>query len=289
MRNFTVLFVLSLLWPIAYAVSVVDDRDIIIEVKRAPMRIVTLLPSLAESVCALNACERLVGTDNFADWPAQVKALPKLGGLYDASFEAIVRLKPDLVLAGKSTRIISRLESLGIQVIALEPKNLSDVKRSLHVIAQALHLPQPDEQAKAVWSSAMQSLELAAKSLPSDVLGNTIYFETSTGGYAAGESSFMGGVISKLGLRNIIDKSMGAFPQVNPEFVVRANPHWIVLAEPLAQSLSQRPGWRDMAAVKTQRLCKLTMAQGNVLVRPGPRIGEAAQVLVNCFNRSAAP
>lgn len=289
MRNFTVLFVLSLLWPIAYAVSVVDDRDIIIEVKRAPMRIVTLLPSLAESVCALNACERLVGTDNFADWPAQVKALPKLGGLYDASFEAIVRLKPDLVLAGKSTRIISRLESLGIQVIALEPKNLSDVKRSLHVIAQALHLPQPDEQAKAVWSSAMQSLELAAKSLPSDVLGNTIYFETSTGGYAAGESSFMGGVISKLGLRNIIDKSMGAFPQVNPEFVVRANPHWIVLAEPLAQSLSQRPGWRDMAAVKSNRLCKLTMAQGNVLVRPGPRIGEAAQVLVNCFNRSAAP
>jgi iron complex transport system substrate-binding protein len=289
MRNFTVLFVLSLLWPIAYAVSVVDDRQISIEIKRAPMRIVTLLPSLAESVCALNACERLVGTDNFADWPAQVKALPKLGGLYDASVEAIVRLKPDLVLAGKSTRITSRLESLGIQVIALEPKNLSDVKRSLHVIAQALHLPQPDEQAKAVWSSAMQSLELAAKSLPSDVLGNTIYFETSTGGYAAGESSFMGGVISKLGLRNIIDKSMGAFPQVNPEFVVRANPHWIVLAEPLAQSLSQRPGWRDMAAVKSNRLCKLTMAQGNVLVRPGPRIGEAAQVLVNCFNRSAAP
>ena len=289
MRNFTVLFVLSLLWPIAYAVSVVDDRDITIEVKRAPMRIVTLLPSLAESVCALNACERLVGTDNFADWPAQVKALPKLGGLYDASVEAIVRLKPDLVLAGKSTRIVQRLESLGIQVIALEPKNLSDVERSLRVIAQALHLPNADEQAKAVWSSAMQSLELAAKSLPSAVLGNTIYFEASTGGYAAGESSFMGGVISKLGLRNIIDKSMGAFPQVNPEFVVRANPHWIVLAEPMAQSLAQRPGWRDMAAVKSNRLCKLTMAQGNVLVRPGPRIGEAAQVLVNCFNRSASP
>ena len=286
MRKFIAWFVLSLLASSAYSISVVDDRQISIEIKRAPMRIVTLLPSLAESVCALNACERLVGTDNFADWPEQVKVLPKLGGLYDASVEAIVRLKPDLVLAGKSTRIISRLESLGIQVIALEPKNLSDVERSLHVIAQALHLPQPDEKAKAVWSSAMLSVETAAKSLPSDIRGKTIYFEASTGGYAAGESSFIGGVISKLGLRNIIDMSMGAFPQVNPEFVVRANPHWIVLAEPLAQSLSQRPGWRDMAAVKTQRLCKLTMAQGNLLVRPGPRIGEAAQVLVNCFNLS---
>lgn len=289
MRKFIAWFVLSLLGSSAYSISVVDDRQISIEIKRAPMRIVTLLPSLAESVCALNACERLVGTDNFADWPEQVKVLPKLGGLYDASVEAIVRLKPDLVLAGKSTRIISRLESLGIQVIALEPKNLSDVERSLHVIAQALHLPQPDEKAKAVWSSAMLSVETAAKSLPSDIRGKTIYFEASTGGYAAGESSFIGGVISKLGLRNIIDKSMGAFPQVNPEFVVRANPHWIVLAEPLAQSLSQRPGWRGMAGVKTQRLCKLTMAQGNLLVRPGPRIGEAAQVLVNCFNLSTPP
>jgi iron complex transport system substrate-binding protein len=155
MRKFIAWFVLSLLGSSAYSISVVDDRQISIEIKRAPMRIVTLLPSLAESVCALNACERLVGTDNFADWPEQVKVLPKLGGLYDASVEAIVRLKPDLVLAGKSTRIISRLESLGIQVIALEPKNLSDVERSLHVIAQALHLPQPDEKAKAVWSSAM--------------------------------------------------------------------------------------------------------------------------------------
>ena len=289
MHKFIAWFVLSLLGSSAYSINVVDDRQISIEIKRAPMRIVTLLPSLAESVCALNACERLVGTDNFADWPEQVKVLPKLGGLYDASVEAIVRLKPDLVLAGKSTRIISRLESLGIQVIALEPKNLSDVERSLHVIAQALHLPQPDEKAKAVWSSAMSSVASAAKSLPAHFRGNTIYFEASTGGYAAGESSFIGGVMSQLGLRNIVDKRMGAFPQINPEFVVRANPYWIVLAEPMAQSIDRRPGWSGMDAVKSRRMCHLTAAQGHMLVRPGPRIGEAAQVLVNCFKQSMKP
>jgi len=147
-------------------VSVVDDRQVNVTITKAPMRIVTLMPSLAETVCALDACGRLVGTDNYADWPAQVKTLPKLGGLYDASVEAIVRLKPDLVLAGKSTRIVARLESLGIQVIALEPQTLGDVERSLHVIAQALHLSQPDAVADAVWSRAMRSVESAAQSLP---------------------------------------------------------------------------------------------------------------------------
>lgn len=289
MHKFTLLWVMYWLCHATYAVTVVDDRQITHDIQRAPQRIVTLMPSLAESVCALNACDRLVGTDNYADWPEQVKALPKLGGLYDASVEAIVRLKPDLVLAGKSTRIVGRLESLGIQVIALEPQNLADVERSLYVIAQALHLPQADAKAKAVWSSAMLSVASAAKMLPAHVRGNSIYFEASTGGYAAGESSFIGGVISQMGLQNIVDTRMGAFPQINPEFVVRANPHWIVLAEPMAQSLARRPGWSNMVAVTSQRVCQLSAAQGHMLVRPGPRIGEAAQILAACFNQSKKP
>ena len=69
-----------------------------------------------------------------------------------------------------------------------------------------------------------------------------------------------GGVMSQLGLRNIVDKRMGAFPQINPEFVVRANPYWIVLAEPMAQSIDRRPGWSGMDAVKSRRMCHLTAA-----------------------------
>lgn len=288
-RKYTLLWVLYLLCHASYAVSVVDDRDVVVTITKAPMRVVTLMPSLAETICALDACDRLVGTDNFADWPEQVKALPKLGGLYDTSVEAVVRLKPDLVLAGKSTRIIARLESLGIPVIALEPQTLSDVERSLHVIAQALLLPHADAAADALWLRAMRSVESATLALPAVMRGNTLYFEASTGGYAAGESSFVGGVISKLGLRNIIDQRMGAFPKINPEFVVRANPQWIVLAEPMAQSLSQRPGWRNIDAVKSRRMCKLTATQADVLVRPGPRIGEAAQTLVSCMKNAVTP
>lgn len=276
------------LWEVAGAVTLVDERKVTVVLDKPPMRIITLLPSLAETVCELGACSRLVGTDNYADWPESVKALPKLGSLYDASVEAIVRLKPDLVLAGKSTRIIGRLESLGIKVVALEPQSLADVERSMHTIAKVLQLPQPDAAAERLWQQAMQTIDQSAKKIPLDSQGVSFYFEASTGGYAAGQVSFIGGVMQRLGLRNIVGDSMGAFPQINPEFVVRASPHWLFLAEPTAVALHKRPGWSAMSAVKSGHVCAFSASQGNMLVRPGPRIGEAAEVLVTCLQKASA-
>ena len=74
----------------------------------------TLLPSHTETVCALQACDRLVGTDRWSDWPAPVRALPKLGGLDDLDVEALVRLRPDVVIAARSHRALARLRALGV-------------------------------------------------------------------------------------------------------------------------------------------------------------------------------
>ena len=273
----------------AAAVTVVDDRQIKVEFSQPPQRIITLLPSLAETVCALGACQLLVGTDNYADWPSSVKQLPKLGGLYDTSVEAIVKLKPDVVLAGKSSRIIKRLESLGIKVVAIEPQSLSDVQRSMRTVALVLQLPQPEESADRLWKQALQAIASAAQKISPSAQGASFYFEASTGGYAASESSFIGGIMKQLGLKNTVTSNMGAFPQVNPEFVVRSNPQWIFLAEPMAQSLDKRPGWSVIQAVKLGQVCAFTPEQGNVLVRPGPRMGEAATILVACLQRSSKP
>ena len=283
------LLLLLMVMQSAVAVTVVDDRQAKIEFTQPPQRIVTLLPSLAETVCALGKCQLLVGTDNYADWPQSVKQLPKLGGLYDTSVEAIVKLKPDVVLAAKSSRIINRLESLGIKVVALEPQSLSDVQRNMRTVAQVLQLPQPDDVADRLWQQALQSIAEAAQKIPASAQGASFYFEASTGGYAASESSFIGGIMKQLGLKNTVTADKGAFPQVNPEFVVRSNPQWLFLAEPMAQSLDKRPGWSVIQALKRGQVCAFTPEQGNVLVRPGPRMGEAANILVACLQRTSKP
>jgi len=284
------LFVCLNLWLTATAaVTVTDDRQVAVTFTQAPKRIVTLLPSLAETVCVLGACDRLVGTDKHANWPASVKALPKLGGLDDTQLEALVRLKPDVVLLAKSARIIQRLEALGIPVLALEPQTHADVYRVLQTVAVALHLPNAQNQADAVWQTIQRQVSQAKLNIPAQAINATVYLEASTGGYAAGEASFIGEIMRQLGLKNIVTSSMGAFPKLNPEFVVRANPQLIVLAQSMVTHLSQRPGWSGITAIKNKRVCVFPSAQADILVRPGPRLGEAAQLISDCVLRSFAP
>ena len=273
----------------AQAVTVVDDRQVAVTLKLAPQRIITLLPSLAETVCVLGACSRLVGTDKHANWPTSVNALPKLGGLDDTQLEALVRLKPDVVLLAKSARIIAKLEALGIPVLALEPQTPADVKRVLQTVAFVLQLPDAQVQADKVWQGIQLEVAQAQSRIPSQAINASVYLEASTGGYAAGEASFIGDILRQLGLKNIVTKEMGAFPQLNPEFVVRANPQLILVAQPMAINLSQRPGWSGIAAIKNKRVCVFPSGQADVLVRPGPRLGEAAQLISDCVQRSFAP
>jgi iron complex transport system substrate-binding protein len=284
------LFVCLNVWlHAAGAVTVTDDRQVAVTFTQAPKRIVTLLPSLAETVCVLGACDRLVGTDKHANWPASVKTLPKLGGLDDTQLEALVRLKPDVVLLAKSARIIARLEALGIPVLALEPQTHADVHRVLQTVAALLQLPNAQDQADAVWQNIQRQVSQAKSNIPAQAINATVYLEASTGGYAAGETSFIGEIMRQLGLKNIVTSSMGAFPQLNPEFVVRANPQLIVLAQSMVTNLSQRPGWSGITAIKNKRVCVFPSGQADILVRPGPRLGEAAQLISDCVLRSFAP
>ncbi len=264
--------------PARAALQVTDDRGVSVSLITAPQRIVSLLPSLTETVCELGACSRLVGVDRYSNYPPQVKSLPQLGGGIDPSIEAIVALRPDLVLMATSGRGIERLEALGIKVLALEPKDGADVRRVLEQVGQVLQV----RDAQRVWRSIDAAVLAAAQSLPARSREARVYFEASRGPYAAGPKSFIGEVMQRLGLRNIIAPEWGAFPLISPEHVVRADPDVIMMLESNAAELQQRPGWSNMRAVRERRLCVFSAEQGDVLARPGPRMAQAAQLIANC-------
>lgn len=263
----------------AHALDVVDERGVSVELPQPPQRIVTLLPSLTESVCALGACDRLVGVDRYSNSPAQVKVLPQLGGGIDPNVEAIVALKPDAVLLAKSSRVTQRLEALGLKVLVLEPKSHADVRRVLDKLDQVLGT----HEAPKVWRVIDASVSAAAQSVPAGAKGMRVYFEVNSAPYAAGESSFIGETLSRLGMKNIVPASLGPFPKLNPEYVVRANPDLIMVSVRSAQGLEQRPGWGGIRAVREGRICRFSEEQSDVLVRPGPRMDEAARLMARCL------
>ena len=203
------------------AITLRDDRNVELTFAASPQRIISLVPSVTESVCVLGACTRLVGTDQFSNTPPEVRSLPKLGGLDDAQVERIVSLRPDVVLATKSARVVDRLESLGVKVIVLESNSHADVKRTLTLLAKLFNAP---EQADRVWNQIERDTALAASKVPQALRGKKVYFEVSSEPYAAGASSFIGETLTRLGMGNIAPRSLGPFPKLNPEFIVRARP-----------------------------------------------------------------
>jgi iron complex transport system substrate-binding protein len=266
----------------AHALQLTDERGVTVTLAQTPQRIVSLLPSLTESVCALDQCQRLVGVDRYSNYPASVRALPVLGGGLDPNIEAIVALRPDVVLLATSSRASQRLESLGLKVVALEPKNQADVRHVLKKIGQLLAVPD-DAGAERVWRLIDAGVAAAAQSLPPKAKNLRVYFEVNRGPYAAGEASFIGETLSRLGVKNVVPAALGPFPRLNPEFVVRANPDIIMVGSGSMQGMVDYPGWSGIKAVRDKHICVFSPDASDVLVRPGPRMAEAARLMAQCI------
>lgn len=260
-------------------VQATDDRGVTVTLDAPPQRIVSLLPSLSETVCSLGQCQRLVGVDRYSNYPPSLRQLPQVGGGIDPNIEAIVALKPDLVLMSPASRVGERLEALGLKVFAIDAQSYAGVRHATDAIGALLGVADPDK----IWQAAQAGVQSVARSLPPRARGLRVYYEVSRGPYAAGVSSFLGETLARLGVQNIVPASLGPFPKLNPEFIVKANPDLIIVNRDGVADLMSRPGWRGIRAVRERRICALSPAQTDVVVRPGPLLAEGARILADCI------
>ncbi|RMX06886.1 ABC transporter substrate-binding protein [Corticibacter populi] len=272
-------------------VTVTDDRGRPQHFDQAPMRIVSLLPSLTESVCALGACGRLVAVDRYSEYPPEVRQLPQAGGGLDPSIESVVAQRPDVVLISAASRATERLEALGLRTVVLEPKTHADVERVLQLLEALLQVPAHEGRhgaeaaptAAGLWRRINDGVDAAAASLPPAAAQWRVYLEVSRGPYAAGPDSFIGQTLQRLGVQNVVPAELGPFPRLSPEYVLRADPDVILISNRSMQADYTYPGWHNMRAIRAQRLCLFDAEDSNVLVRPGPRMDLAARLMADCI------
>ncbi|WP_038046912.1 ABC transporter substrate-binding protein [Thermus caliditerrae] len=274
----TVLLALAFAFPL----TLTDDLGRTVTLKAPPKRIVTMLPSVTETVCALGACDRLVATDDYSDWPERVKALPKAGGLYNSNPELIVALKPDLVLVSKYGRLYETLERAGLTVYAVRTETYEDIFRTTRTLGKLLGLEGQAERLVAqIQREVYQEESRAAKAKDRP----RVYYEIDPTPYTVGPESFIGVLIQKARGVNIVPKELGLFPKIAPEFVVEKNPEVIVATYPGAmEAIRNRPGWSRVSAVEKGRICVFSGGQDNLLSRPGPRVAQGLKLLVDCFH-----
>jgi len=271
----------------AWPVSVVDDLGREVHLDAPPQRIVSLVPSHTETVCALGACERLVGRDTFSDFPPEVLGLPELGSAFAPDLEALVALRPDLVLVDEYSGAADALAPLGIPVYAGTPQRLAEVFEAIDRLA--LLLGAPDEA--ALLGGRLRDELDAVAALVAGRDRPTVFYEIDPSPYSVGPDGFIGTLIELAGGANVVPGELGDFPLVDPEFVVASDPQVIVLADApygvSAETVAARPGWASIAAVRDGRVIELTQEQSDVMSRAGPRVGEALLLLARILHPEA--
>jgi iron complex transport system substrate-binding protein len=270
--------------PPTNRVVVRDDLQREVTLAHPARRIVSLLPSLTETVCALGACERLLATDRYSDWPPEVQALPKTGGLDDAQIEQIVRLQPDVVLLSRSQRLTNRLHELGVQSFALDTETYPAIAHVVTSVGAILALPERAALLNRQIEDAVREIGAQASARRHGA-GPLVYAEIDGAPYAAGPQSFIGELLAMLGARNILTADLGPFPKVNPEYVVRHDPEVIFVLHTDTPPLAERPGWDRIRAVREQRLCSYAQAVRYTIIRPGPRIADGMRAMEDCLER----
>ena len=176
------------------------------------------------------------------------------------------------------------IEALGFKVVVLETRNRADTRNTLMLLARLFERPGAGD---AVWARIERDIAAAAARVPPGVRGQRVYFEIDSTPYAAGPESFVGEMLGRLGMGNILAPESGPFPKVNPEFVVRAQPDVVMASAQNLQEMPLRPGWTSLRALARGKACGFELAQFDLLTRPGPRMGEAAGVLADCLVRVA--
>ncbi len=253
----------------AYPLTLTDDLGRKVTLKAEPMRIVSMLPSDSETVCALGACDKLVGVDEYSDYPAQLGKVPKVGNLYQPNIEALVALRPDLVLVSKYGDLTAPLTNAGITVLAINPETYEEVFSKTLTLGKVINR---EAQAKALVTQMRRDIAKVEILTKNASRKPSAYYEIDPTPYTVGPNSFIGVLLTKAGATNIIPASLGDFPKISPELVVKSAPQLIFGVD--AAAAKTRPGWNTIPAVKTGRVIK-NDALDHLLSRPGPRLPQA--------------
>jgi cobalamin transport system substrate-binding protein len=244
--------------------------------KSRPDAIVSLSPTSTEMLYAIGAGPQVKAVDSYSDYPPKAPKTTLSG--YDPNVEAIAKYDPDLVIvASDSAGFNTQMAALKIPVIyAPAAANLAQAYAQYGPLGEATgHVA----QAKAEVASIKEKIAHIVATTPHAKKGDTYYYELDPTYYSVTSSTFVGQLFQLLGLKSIADSakgvaSSGGYPQLNAEFILKANPTYIFLADTIcckatAASVAARPGWSTLSAVKDRRVVPLN---DDIASRWGPRI-----------------
>ncbi len=263
-----------------------------VRVPSRPTAIVSLSPTGTEMLYAIGAGSQVKAVDSLSDYPAQAPRT-KLSA-YQPNVEAIAAEKPDLVVeAGDTGALTKKLAAFSIPVLDLPaPANLAGEYAEFAQLGRATgHLAQAEQEVAKVRGQLHQIVAAA----PHHAKPVSYYYELDQTYYSVTSATFVGQLLGLLGMKSIADQAKGAassggYPQLSAEYILKANPDYIILADTICcrqspATVAKRPGWSGLAAVKAGHVIALN---DDIASRWGPRVTDLLRTIETALARGSA-
>jgi cobalamin transport system substrate-binding protein len=268
-----------------------DETGRLVKVPQNVERIVSLAPSLTETVYALGLQEHLVGDTDYCDYPPEAQKKTKVGGAQNPSIEEVASLRPDLVLVTKALNrfeTVRALDDLKIPTYATDPHTIEDVVTSTAKLAEVLGAPQAGVTLAGELQERLAELQQRVGDLPAKRVLFVVWTEPLI---TVGKNTFIADALRKAGAISIVD-TVQDWPQISLEEVVRLQPEFLIIAahdisnSPAdLEALTARPGWHSLEAVRNRKFAVISEAVN----RPAPRIVAAIEELARKLHPEAFP
>ena len=271
-------------------VTFTDDLHREVTVPMPLTSVVTLAPSLTETLAYLGAEDLITAVDINSDFPESLSELPRITG-WDMSinYEELVALGPDLILASEMTSLeaISSMEDLGLNVFCIKnPADFPELFESILMIGELIGKTPEAEELTAALSDRAAEIEAAAAEAEDKPL---VFYEIDATDpakpWTAGEGTFISKLIQMAGGVNLGDELDGEWIQISLEALLKADPQIILLGDSMygstAEAASQRTGWCEISAVKSGKLYEF---DDNLVTRPGPRLVEGFELIAQMIH-----
>jgi iron complex transport system substrate-binding protein len=266
----------------------VDDLGRKIYLSKPPTRVVSLAPSITETLFAIGLGQRVVGVTEFCDYPPEARAKPKVG-YRNPNLETIVALQPDLVLAPREflgVDVVGKLEQLKIPAFILDAKTVEDIPSHIQTIGRMLDHAGPANQAAMTLRQHLAELRTKIEALPRP---RVLYVLNSQPLITVGPGSFLHHLIELAGGANVAARAKAPYPRLNMEEVIKGDPELIVFPGGGAEGIpeSERQLWQRWTTISAVRDRRLHEVPSDLLNRPGPRIVQGLERLARIIHPEA--
>ena len=252
-----------------------------------PQRIVSHVPSITETLFALGLVDRIVGVSDYCDYPEEAKAKPKIGGYFTPSIEKIVSLNPDLVLTDGHVSYMTQLDSLGIPLVVIDPKDMNGVLSDIELLG---NITDSQQKAQEITSDMRNRIDAVVNIVGNATRPRVFYvFDATdpTKPWTAGPGSFVDSLIILAGGENVAASASGPWIQFNMEELVNSDPEIILVDSTMGTAvispaqLKELPGWQETTAVKEERIYTI---DGDLVNRTGPRIVQGLEQMARLIH-----